>query len=59
MLFKDITIINEDFTTTRNVCVGIREGKYIGGFTEGFGEEFDGRVIFLPPPSAPPIPTPP
>ncbi|NLN54758.1 MAG: amidohydrolase family protein [Clostridiales bacterium] len=51
MLFKDITIINEDFTTTRNVCVGIREGKiaHIGGFTEGFGEEFDGRGYLLAP----------
>jgi 5-methylthioadenosine/S-adenosylhomocysteine deaminase len=51
MLFKNITIINEDFTSQSNVCVGIKDGKiaHIGGYVEGYGEEFDGTGYLLAP----------
>ncbi|MDD4125929.1 MAG: amidohydrolase family protein, partial [Eubacteriales bacterium] len=51
MLFKNIGVINESFGTTENLCVGIKNGKieHIGGYREGYGEEFDGRGYLLAP----------
>ena len=53
MLFKGISILNEDFEVERNMYVGIRDDRiaYIGSSEpkEDFGETFDGRNRLLMP----------
>ncbi len=51
MLLKNISAVGEDFKTLKNVCVGVKDGviDHIGGYKEGYGEEFDGEGFLVAP----------
>ncbi len=51
MLFRNVVILDDNFKPRAGACVGIKDGVicHIGGYAEGYGEEYDCTGLLMAP----------